>query len=224
MMIRISLFVAAVVFSTACSFSQVRTSAMLYGSHDLRASKPSSIRGSTDDLCAYCHTPHVPTTGIKEPLWSRAKLSTTKSYTSYASSTLDANPTALQNGDANNSAMCMSCHDGSNIFSLTKYTKYPGGSEANPDFVGPKYNLLDGSYYSSGLHFTHPVNFTYDDALATMDGALRMPATILNKLPLFDGKVQCSSCHDPHVPASIRRYFLRTTESNGILCISCHDK
>ena len=195
--------------------------------HDLRASSTATVKGASESICGYCHTPHVPTTGIKVPLWSRAPLTTT-GYTAYdhaLSATIDANVIPLgTTGDNNISAMCMSCHDGTALFSSSAYVKrpYAGTNSYNTTTtVGASDNLFNGSKYGSGLSHTHPVNFAYNAALVSADGELQ--ATPLNNVPLFDGKMQCASCHDVHSHTSGK--FVRTPGTDhGYLCVSCHMK
>ena len=121
----------------------------------------------------------------------------------------------------------MSCHDGSNIFASNAYTKSPDGLISPYEELGGRYRLHNGTRYGQGLKHTHPVNFIYDDGLALADPGLYKPADIKNSLPLYDGKMQCGSCHNPHVPNPIggfNPHFLRVSDNNGTLCISCHIK
>ena len=39
---------------------------------------------------------------------------------------------------------------------------------------------------------------------------------------LFNGKVQCASCHDAHGTAN--SMFLRVTSTGSALCLACHVK
>ena len=53
----------------------------------------------------------------------------------------------------------------------------------------------------------HPVNFTYNAALANAAGLL-VPASKTSvdgagEIPLFQGKMQCATCHDPHNASGI---------------------
>ena len=80
----------------------------------------------------------------------------------------------------------------------------------------------------------HPVSILYDDALAVQDGELFLPssapsglgATIDEDL-LFNGRMECSSCHDVHnggAAAAIDDNLLVITQSQSQLCLTCHDK
>jgi predicted CXXCH cytochrome family protein len=73
----------------------------------------------------------------------------------------------------------------------------------------------------------HPVNFTYDAALATADGKLVTPDSssyvdAAHEIPLFGAKVQCATCHDPH--DNTNEPFLTKTNSGSQLCLTCHQK
>ena len=79
----------------------------------------------------------------------------------------------------------------------------------------------------TSLSDDHPVNFTYVAALATADGELATPISAAyvdaaQTVPLFGGKVQCASCHDPH--DNTYEPFLTTTNAASQLCSTCHLK
>lgn len=93
----------------------------------------------------------------------------------------------------------------------------------------------DGStrYLEKDLTNDHPVSFRYPEHWvdpqfnrATVDGFIVAPDG--NLLKLFDGKVQCATCHDPHDPDEKnlegRDPFLRASVLNSKLCFSCHNK
>ena len=82
------------------------------------------------------------------------------------------------------------------------------------------------------LDHTHPVNFNYEAARSGdgqlyaaaaagyvyLDGSVS-PARAVGRL--FGGKMQCSSCHNPHFKTGIG---LQGSSSKGALCVSCHIK
>ncbi|MBI5022352.1 MAG: hypothetical protein HZB59_13030 [Ignavibacteriales bacterium] len=218
------LLVVAVMILVATTFvmSQTPTLGMATSKHNFAASSANTIKGASEKVCAYCHTPHVPSTGIKAPLWSRKALTAGTAYGVYSSATMDATPTALATGQDNVSSMCMSCHDGSALFTTTAYEKRPYGgtwtTAIENQTVGDAANLHGGTKYGTGLSHTHPVNFVYDAALVTADGALQ--ATPLNNLPLYNDMMQCGSCHNPHGTSKMTR----VSSDGGVLCISCHIK
>ena len=114
-------------------------------------------------------------------------------------------------------------------------------------------NSIPGGYikaeFSQGTVLTndHPISFIYDDALATLDGELNDPSTspsglgntIMEDL-LDNGRLECSSCHDPHIsrntegcsgchivhggPLTGQTLSLRIDNSGSALCLKCHNK
>lgn len=216
------LLVVAVMILVAASFVMGQSLGMATSKHNFALSSTNTIKGASEKVCGYCHTPHVPATGIKAPLWSRAKLVST-GYGVYSSPTMDATLTALDAGQDNVSSMCMSCHDGSALFASAAYVKRPHAGSVVWDpyiatTVGDATNLHAGTKYGTGLSHTHPVNFAYNAALVTADGGLQ--GTPLNNLPLYNDMMQCGSCHNPHLTSKMTR----VTSDGGLLCISCHVK
>ena len=204
--------------------------------HDLRSNgaKAATTAGASDKLCSYCHSPHIPTTGIPTPLWAR-KAAASKGWGVYSSSTMDAtvidpsDPTGDQN--KNESNMCLSCHDGSAMYTTSQYEKRPYVSPSSAwtavenRTVGAAQNLISGNY--NGLSHTHPVNFDYDAAQLAdpglypkvnakyvyLDGTTKVGR-------LFNGKMQCSSCHNPHNSSKM----IQGTTADSKLCVACHNK
>jgi len=68
----------------------------------------------------------------------------------------------------------------------------------------------------------HPINFAYDDALASADRSLAKPGTRSVAKLLLDGGVQCSSCHGVHDPAFPP--LLRMDNSGSGLLLTCYEK
>lgn len=200
-------------------FSGVAMAQTIVGSqHDLSAALPTS-----QQVCVFCHTPHQPEGPPQvntDPLWNHT-LSVTGSYGVYGSPTLDAVPTDIGGGTAV-SNLCMSCHDGTvGLGSLYNDPNITGGAEETPTNSA----TIIGGNANMGIDLSndHPVNFTYDTALATTDGGLEDPATNATVASwLIGGSVQCSSCHDVHDPTNLP--FLRASNVNSALCTTCHTK
>jgi len=210
--------------------------------HDLRA-----IGGGTPigtglvQVCVTCHTPHQATTAnAQDPLWNHT-LSATNFATVYGSATMNAAPSPLGAavaGSATTSHLCLSCHDGT-ISVLSMY-KQPvlGGTPAAAALAGYTAGAMNNTlaaYIGTDLSDDHPVNFTFNAALATADGGLNSPASVTCVgvavpcvIPLFPGTgaltqtVQCASCHNVHNPANVP--FLRMDNTGSALCLACHIK
>ncbi len=190
------------------------SNAQLTGSpHDL------SNNSTSDDICSYCH---VATNDINQtPLWNR-KLSTVVSYGLYNSPTLDAIISDVGNvaGEISNvSQLCMSCHDGT--IAVDSTYNINGTDDDNGTFY------ITGNALIIDLTDDHPVNFPYNATLATTDGNLTIPISNSfvdtdEQVPLFDGTVQCPSCHDVHDNTNVP--FLVKSNANSVLCLTCHDK
>jgi len=164
-----------------------------------------SINGSlhdvgvgTEDLCAYCHTPHNADTSVASaPLWNRG---ISNSVTPYTRSSMSATPSATPGGDV---GLCLSCHDGTAMNS--GIVNSPAGGLTNASAITTASALL-----TTDLTDDHPVGFT-----ATADGGAIQGFIIGNLM-------QCSSCHNVHDNAVLP--FLKSTNASSALCLTCHVK
>ena len=169
---------------------------------------------SETQVCVFCHTPHVATTGIVAPLWNR-ELSTALTYTPYTSNSLEAVAAELAAAPGGSSKLCLSCHDGTMAIDKVNVLNGAGGvtipmTTASPVRM-PSGNATTGFTRNLGVNLSsdHPISFTYSSTLATSDGELRGPdGTIVGnrvagatkpKMPLENNQIQCATCHDPHV-------------------------
>ena len=182
------------------SVSATRATAGVSGtSHDL-----SGKGWGSDQICIFCHTPH--NAGTAAPLWNHTL--TTATFTVYSSQTMNAAP-----GQPDGySKLCLSCHDGT--VAIDSYGTHAGSN-----------NMTGGEALGTNLTNDHPISFTYDAALATADGGLVTPAStsqVVPGVPLFGGKMQCSSCHNAH--DNTKGDFLRLSNSGSALCLKCHVK
>ncbi len=166
-------------------------------------------------ICIVCHTPHNAITMPEAPLWNHQNTSTVFTlYSSAISSTMNA--TTAQ--PAGNSKLCLSCHDGT--VALENF----GATTTGTHFIAGAYNL------GSALSNDHPISFTYDAALATLDGGLKNPATAtgvgtgtIAATMLFAGKMECASCHDVHNTAGLPKLLIKSNTTSA-LCLTCHVK
>jgi len=217
MLRRVLLLSAVLVLIPGFVQAQVATT-----SHDLTL----QTGDSADRVCAYCHTPHMAAgAAAQDPLWNHT-LSSTASYGVYGSSTLEptndiADIGAATAGSATTTHLCMSCHDGT----IALGSLYNPPNTGVPTTIGVIGNITGtGADMGTSLADDHPVNFTYNTALATADGELEDPSANATVAGLLDGagKVQCSSCHDPHDDTNSP--FLVVDNAASALCSTCHNK
>jgi predicted CXXCH cytochrome family protein len=143
-----------------------------------------------------------------------------QTYTLYGSTTLKA---ALgQPGPV--SRLCLSCHDGT--VAVDSY-----GGNTGAQYVGAAHNL------GTNLSDDHPIGFVYDSALAVANGSLFDPAArtvtigsggqsqtgTLTELLLYNGQLECTSCHDPHNALTVGTAALLKMDQTTI-CGACHKK
>ena len=207
-------------------------SAIAGSAHDFR----SGIAGSTTTwstvsygLCNFCHIAHKLGASPSGPgylLWNHT-ISSTSSYGVYSSDSMLATPTDLgSNNTPSNltvSNLCLSCHDGT-VAINSYYESVGSAGSATATF-------MPASFVVNDLTKQHPVNFTYPTGAPATTIGLLVPASTSSvdgagQVPLFNGKMQCATCHDAHNSAS--HIFLRTfpttaaTTSTGSFCVYCH--
>jgi len=225
--------------------------------HNMSSSNAlSSIRSTaqgagagTDEICVFCHTPHMNVTkGDVLPLWNHRLSSGVGSYTMYKSASFNgadnlagdsvslgapSAPDDLVTGGMSVTNLCLSCHDGTQAVNAMFNPPNRVGT-TNPTMVGGVDTIPGSSnaYLGTDLQNDHPVNFTYTVSEAVSDETLRASsgggvtyggATVR----LFNDTVQCASCHDPHkdyVAAPEFTPFLRVSISGSQLCLTCHNK
>lgn len=158
-------------------------------------------KGTGDDLCIACHTPHRATAPDAAPKWNPdADLSRRFGRTA-------ASPKPI--GDS--SRACLRCHDGTIATDTIPTAGF--GAVAN----------VDGPIVGGGGHrgTDHPIGKEYPQidreyrpmTLVEADGAIVLP----------EGNVECISCHDPHDQMNLA-YMLVKSNERSALCLSCHIK
>lgn len=209
--------------------------------HDLTAMTPRMmhqgyIYNNYNDICIYCHTVQSGTNNFDA--WNRP--ASQAIYKVYESPTLNAQPTAPDMGSS--SALCLSCHDGTiavdNVITKpSTYTQAPlhaamtNGSgncgmchqtvEPVPGVAESAFFRIRHGFLGTDLSNDHPINMAYDELV---DRNLKPLAQVQASGLKLDSqnRVQCASCHDPHVPNE--KAFLRKTNVGSQLCTTCHAK
>ncbi|MCJ7682312.1 MAG: cytochrome c3 family protein, partial [Candidatus Aminicenantes bacterium] len=178
--------------------------------HNLSATGPGSIKSlETTDVCIFCHTSHKAVSSA--PLWNREE--SIAVYTLYDSSTLHSAPDQPDGA----SKLCLSCHDGT--IALGKVI-YPTIEFIVENTSAGKIPTGRRSYLGQDLSDDHPISFDPTSAV-NMLPELNHPSS--QSMIKYDsaGKLQCTTCHDPH--SNIFSFFLTQNNINGGLCKECHE-
>ncbi len=214
----------------------------------IRAANPADVN---NEICAFCHTPHGSNTDfVGAPLWNKA-IDTTITYQVYGGGQTTGGTTVDQPGDVSraclschdgvnaiNSIINLPGSGGwSSTGNLVAFT-VDGGSTIIP--AGTAATMPAGiTQIGTDLRNDHPVGVVYRGDEASPPASLRPTATALptgfviagdrdgNPGPtigdlLRAGKVECVSCHDPHLGQNPT--FLRLPNDNSALCLACHAK
>jgi predicted CXXCH cytochrome family protein len=164
--------------------------------------------GDTSMVCIFCHTTHLGTAAA--PLWNREQGAPV--YTLYESSTMKSIPGQPDGA----SKLCLSCHDGT--IALGKVIKSGRGFDDLSPGLG---RIPPGrrSNLGSDLSDDHPISF---DSAAAVGSNPELKHPPLNDRVKYDknGKVQCTSCHDPH--NDIFGDFLVKDNRGAAICKCCH--
>jgi len=190
------------------AFSKIGNAQITSSAHDFSG----ETWNTSGEICIVCHTPHMADISVVDaPIWNHAI--TGQTFQVYTSSTFD----GVSGQPDGSSKLCLSCHDG-----ITAVNNF-GGSGATDQLITGSSNL------TTDLRDDHPISFTYDAALATLDGGLKDPSEnsglggTINSDLLIGGKMQCASCHDVHNGSGIAS-LLRISNSGSNLCLTCHKK
>jgi len=187
---------------------------VLNSKHNLSATG-APIRSNEPDACVFCHTPHTSMVSVT-PLWNHSLSGQT--YNTYTSSSYDSGPATPAAGS---SKMCLSCHDGTVAL----------GQTVSKGLISTTGAMGAAAVLGTNLGNDHPVGVQPGGAARVDDGQLA--TTLLQNPPtskdpavkLPGGRVECTTCHDPHrqnIDATAQRFLVRPNHSSG-LCLACHD-
>jgi hypothetical protein len=208
--------------------------------HDFSGETWNVVPSDANSVCGVCHQPHNARNDVV-PLWIHTT-SNPQQFTLYTSnavagSKLNAQPTTI----GGVSLACLSCHDGT-----VAVNSYAGGVKGGSSIL-----LTNSARIGTDLTHTHPISFTYNNALADADGFLKHTETAILapdsgtfntggrtsiKDFLLNGgdSLESSACHDVHnqlgTPFDITTNpklvkIVGTQAGKGsLLCRSCHIK
>jgi hypothetical protein len=187
-------------------------------------------------LCSFCHVAHKFGTAAASAdvpgylLWNHTL--SVQTYTVYTSPSM-VNPAEPLTGQMTVSNLCLSCHDGTvainSFYEDIRTSNYQSTIGAQTARFMPDGATIDASAQSK----QHPVNFLYPSATDAANIGMRGAASNSSvdgngNVPLYGGKMQCSTCHDPHAGPTVSHLFFRaypaTAEqtSTGSFCTYCH--
>ena len=184
--------------------------AVIGSQHDLSVTGSGPVKSATPSACTFCHAPHNVVPNVT-PLWDQTLSSQT--YTTYTSSTYTS---GAETPGAGSSKLCLSCHDGTVAVGLTvtKGLISTTGTIAVPDILG------------TNLSISHPLGMAPADDGSLVSTLFTTPPTTRDPaVSLVLGKVECTTCHDPHMPRNDPAVpmFLTRSNSGGAMCLACHD-
>jgi predicted CXXCH cytochrome family protein len=176
---------------------------------------------SGGQVCVTCHdsrNANSAAAAAVAPMWNHE--ASTRTYAVYGSATMKA--AVGQPGPV--SRLCLSCHDGT--VAIDSY-----GGKTGTQYIGAAANL------GTTLLDDHPIGFPYDSALAAADGSLFDPTArtvtiglagqsqtgALTALLLYNGQLECTSCHDVHNAFTVAESGLLKMDRAHI-CQACHNK
>lgn len=237
------------------SLAIAATSKVAGGMHDFSAGGISpqfhDSGNVLNQVCVYCHTPH--NAGKTRLLWNKATNGNVNFRLYTSSGTLSSftrgNASALTSDSP--SLICLGCHDGKTAMNVLHsggkgitaaaagLIDYPVGSDLafgnaalimqNPYIFGdPQPGPALGGTVGDDLTNDHPIGFSYTGAQAEKTAA-SLHAAVDSRIKFFGTakKVECSTCHDPHVDNvanPTQSPFLVMPNTGSALCLACHNK
>lgn len=181
------------------------------------------------EVCVYCHTPHgAPdwTVGPGKPLWNRPRPNAAYRMPQHSAQQMLQDPSP-----SDRSRTCLSCHGGTvgldAVINLpNSYTGSPPADHMIDECEGchsggnPAGGIdWEGVWFRDDMRKQHPFSVLYDPSRRPGE-FLPAIGNSVGGLPLFAGKVECPTCHEPH--SQQFRYFLRQSNAGNALCLVCH--
>jgi len=200
---------------------------------------PSVAFSDFGNPCVYCHIPpeqsetdYGPTGSVQG--WNRYQPAT-DAFQLYQSQFLDSKtrtPSPI-------SLLCLSCHDGTMAVDMVVFKPntfdYEEDKALHMRINGADNTISCGKCHNgrvahsiaikhlgTDLRNDHPISMRYA-GLLRVDPDFRLPHTpdgFSNGVKLYEGRVECASCHNVHDPE--KDLFLRV--NSDLLCQTCHTK
>ncbi|MFH0983753.1 MAG: cytochrome c3 family protein [Planctomycetota bacterium] len=175
------------------------------------------------DPCGACHTPASEKPPTEPPLWDtradltkrfgRSLLQPSALGTGTVTSLGRFRRTALADSDPRMGTLsCLRCHDGTIAQDAT------GAAMNRERFVHKQH---PGLFTTGHGRTDHPVGVEYPKIAK----GYRPLTSVLSgwKVTLPGGRVECSSCHDPHNQSG-EKHMLVMSNARSALCLKCHKK
>lgn len=148
------------------------------------------------DLCTACHTPHAPDAPPSRSGSNGPELQPLRPYQAIG---IELDSPSL---------LCLSCHDG----------------VIAPDVYGTGHSVLPAGQLGrskADLNYlrSHPIGVKYPIADPKFQPSASVSSDETIKLP--GGRIQCTSCHDPHNTRGIPAMLVKSNDRSR-LCLSCH--
>jgi len=194
--------------------------------HNLSVSGPGEVRSLTEtEICKFCHVPHNPLANT--PLWGHALSQVSRYDVPEVRSGRSSHTPAPQPDGA--SRLCLSCHDGTvalgEMANRAERIPMAGADHLAPGRPG---------FLGTDLSGSHPVSFVvpdgdqgseepgFDIGLRPLSAIRQDPDVRLDR----DGKMQCTTCHDPHSdrfyrPGEVPRFWVKPSFEE--VCLTCHE-
>jgi len=160
---------------------------------------PGENSGHMLALCMWCHVQHVEVSFVEiEYRWAPDE--TVGKFYVYGQTKKG----PVIEKIAPSSMVCLSCHDGANAPNIVfDRTENGYAIHSHPVFV----------IYKKDAKYLKPYN-------SPLLGWKGKKVFVYDLIKEYKGRIQCASCHDPHVDNYL---FLRTNNRGSALCLGCHD-
>jgi predicted CXXCH cytochrome family protein len=225
--------------------SAVNAQSIRGSKHDLSGMDPSYWGPVRDEICIFCHAPHNSSKDARMssgPLWNR--YASEAVFTPYSSHTISNECPATPGGP---SLLCLGCHDGTTggwggSSSASKHDLINGYWDTSVNAIGncaachqndgqgPIKPSMGPNGIGTDLTRSHPISMLYPSTTQnpqivpppTPQGWPDLGGVDGSGLRLYAGRLECPTCHNVHSPRFAP--FLRTSNDNSAMCLSCHVK